>query len=106
MLKQSNHKAGDIVSVVLTTGQELITKLVEENQIGGVLTVRQPLSLVIGPDGQGGFQPFSITGDSDKEVEIKLAQVISVMQTRKEIASAYSATTSGLVVPESGLIKG
>ena len=70
------------------------------------ITVKQPLSLVVGPNGQGGFQPFSITGDSDHEVELKNQQIISILKTRKEIATAYSASTSGLVVPESGLIKG
>lgn len=104
MLKEKKYKANDVVSVVLTTGQELIANLISEDMT--TTTIKQPLSLVVDPQGNAGFQPFSMTGDSDGEVEIKNQQIISILKTRKEISSAYNTTTGGLVVPEQGLIRG
>lgn len=104
MLKEKSYNANDIVSVVLATGQELITKFVSEDMSG--VTIRRPLILVVGQDGNAGFQPFTFTGDSEGEVTVRTMQVVAIMKSRSEISKAYSAATSGLVVPDSGLIRG
>lgn len=104
MLKEKSYNANDIVSVVLATGQELITKFVSEDINGA--TIRRPLILAVGPDGNASFQPFSFTGDSEGEVTVRSTQVVAIMKSRGEISQAYSAATSGLVVPNSGLIRG
>lgn len=104
MLKEKTYNANDVVSVVLATGQELICKFVSEDMAG--VTIKRPLTLVVAPDGNANFQPFSFTGDSEGEVTVRSSQVIAIMKTRGEIGQAYSAATNGLVVPDTGLIKG
>ena len=102
MLVNKTYKQNDIITVALLTGQELIAKFVSEDD--GSIVIKKPLTLVFGPEGAA-FQPYTITGDSDNEVTIRMHTVISVLKTKGEIATAYSGATSGLVVPEKqGLI--
>lgn len=102
MLTETKYKANDIVTVALITGQELIGKFVSENE--KEIKVKKPLSLIVGPQGAA-FQPFTMTGDSDNEVSVRITTVVSVLKSRSDVATAYSSATSGLVVPEQqGLI--
>lgn len=102
MILEKKYKLNDTVTVSLINGQELIGRYVKDDMRSVV--IKKPLTLVIGPQGAA-FQPFTMTGNSDAEVDILLTAVVSVLQSRGEIATAYGAATSGLVVPESsGLI--
>lgn len=102
MIIEKKFKANDTVTVSLINGQELIGRYVKDDM--RAIVVKKPLTLVIGPQGAA-FQPFTMTGNSDNEVDILLTAVVSVLPSRSEIATAYGAATSGLVVPESsGLI--
>ena len=102
MLTETKYKANDIVTVALITGQELIGKFVNED--ANNIKIKKPLSLIVGPQGAA-FQPFTMTGDSDNDVDIRSHTIISVLKARSDVATAYSGATSGLVVPEQqGLI--
>jgi hypothetical protein len=102
MFTEKKHNSNDTVTVSLINGQELIGRYVKEDMYNVI--IKKPLTLVIGPQGAA-FQPFTMTGNSDAEVNIRLSAVVSILSARGEIATAYSAATSGLVVPEaSGLI--
>jgi hypothetical protein len=102
MLTEKTHKPNDTVTVSLINGQELIGRYIKEDMYN--ITIKKPLTLAIGPQGAA-FQPFTMTGNSDSEVSIRLSSVVSVLSARGEISTAYGAATSGLVVPEtSGLI--
>ena len=100
MLKTKQYKEGDIVTLVMTGGQELLGKFVSEN--GTDFVVKKPLTLVFGQ--QISFQPFTVTGDSEGEVVLRDDKIVSVLQTNKETTKAYQYATSGLVTPDSGLI--
>jgi hypothetical protein len=102
MIIETKHKQNDTITVALINGQELIGKFI--NQDGLKLTIKKPLTLAVGPQGAA-FQPFTMTGNSDGEVNVHISSVVAIMSARSEIATAYGAATSGLVVPEkSGLI--
>lgn len=101
MLKEAKYKSGDIVTLYLQTGQEVLGKFVKEN--AGYTTINKALTVAIGPQGAA-FQPFTVTGDSEKEVEFKTDKIISVLKTNKQTTEAYRAATSGIIVPEEGLV--
>ncbi len=102
MFTEKKHNANDTVTVSLINGQELIGRYVKEDMYNVI--IKKPLTLAIGPQGAA-FQPFTMTGNSDAEVSVRLSAVVSILPSRSEISTAYGAATSGLVVPEtSGLI--
>jgi len=100
MLKTKQYKEGDIVTIVMTGGQELLGKFVSES--GTDFIVKKPLTLVFGK--QISFQPFTVTGDSEGEVVLRDDKIVSVLRTNKETTKAYQSATSGLVTPDKGLI--
>ena len=97
MLKENNFSTSDTVTVVLINGQEVVGRFVANNLSG--LSLRQPLTLVMSPQGAV-FQQFTVTGDTDNTVVIRQHAVSAVVKTNSEIASAYTNATSGIVMPE------
>ena len=103
MLKEKTYNSGDIVTVYLQTGQEILGKFVSEDDTSTVLT--KPLTVAIGPQGAA-FQTFTVTGDSEKNVSFKTGKIISVLKTNEQTCSSYIEATSGLIVPpKGGLVK-
>ena len=102
MLVEKAYKVNDIVTIALASGQEALGKLVKEDDNTIVLT--RPLTIAFGPQGAA-FQPFTMTGDSEGEVSFMKDKVVAILKTNKETTDGYRQATSGLVVPEGGLIK-
>ncbi len=103
MLKEKTYNSGDIVTVYLQTGQEILGKFVSEDDTSTVLT--KPLTVAIGPQGAA-FQTFTVTGDSEKNVSFKTGKIISVLKTNEATSSSYIEATSGIIVPaKGGLVK-
>jgi hypothetical protein len=99
MLKEKTYNSGDIVTVYLQTGQEILGKFVSEDDSSTVLT--KPLTVAIGPKGAA-FQTFTVTGDSEKNVSFKTGKIISVLRTNEATSSSYLEATTGLIVPPKG----
>lgn len=103
MLKEKTYNSGDIVTVYLQTGQEILGKFVSEDDSSTVLT--KPLTVAIGPQGAA-FQTFTVTGDSEKNVSFKTGKIISILKTNDQTSSSYIEATSGIIVPaKGGLVK-
>ena len=102
MLVEKAYKVNDIVTIALASGQEALGKLAKEDDNTVVLT--RPLTIAFGPQGAA-FQPFTMTGDSEGEVSFMKDKVVAILKTNKETTDGYRQATSGLVVPEGGLIK-
>ena len=95
MLIQKPLSVNDIITLKLTTGEELVAKLVEVND--SYYAVSRPLVLVIGPSGVG-LQQWVLTADPDHSIKINKNNVILCIPTIKEMSKQYLAGTSGLVV--------
>ena len=103
MLKEKTYNSGDIVTVYLQTGQEILGKFVSEDDSSTVLT--KPLTVAIGPKGAA-FQTFTVTGDSEKNVSFKTGKIISVLKTNEQTSASYIEATSGIIVSaKGGLVK-
>ena len=95
MLIQTPYKVGDIVSVKLSSGEEMVATLESENSTDVVL--RKPLMLVAGQQGAG-LAPFMFTVDQDAKYTVKLNNIICIVKTAKDAASTYTQSTTGLTV--------
>lgn len=111
MLIQKKMEAGDIITVLLSNGQELIAKLVSENQ--GSITITKPLVVNIASDGSGnvGIQMipyFVITSEPEAKLEIKDIHIITKTVSNEQARNGYIRNTIGLAVSSSvpsGLVK-
>ena len=99
MLKEKICEKGDIVTVYLQTGQEILGKFDAEDDSNVVIT--KPLTIAMGPKGAA-FQTFTVTGDSENNVHFKSDKIISVLKTRKDTADSYIQATSTIITPEKG----
>jgi hypothetical protein len=95
MIIETPLKANDIISIKLTSGEEIITKLIEEKD--NKLVVSKPLSLTATQQGMG-LAPFMFTIDPAAKVQINQSAIITVVKTQEEMAANYIQSTSGIAV--------
>ena len=96
MLIELNYKKGDIISIKLVTGEELVARFEEETDTD--ITVDKPMSLQIGPQGVG-ISQFMLTMDMNSKVTMSKHNCLVIAQTRKEMSDQYIQGTTGLAMP-------
>lgn len=96
MIIQTPYKVNDIVSIKLTSGEEMVAKLESENTTDVVL--RQPLMLVAGDGGAPGLAPFMFTVDADAKFVLKLNNIICIVKTATDAANTYTQSTTRLTM--------
>ena len=104
MLKTNKFKEGDIISVKLVSGEEIVTKLGKSFE--GVHTFHKPVVLSATPQGMG-LVPYMMTADPAKlDVSISYEHVISMAETQDGVIQEYRKATTGIITaPKPGLIK-
>jgi hypothetical protein len=95
MIIQTPYKVGDVVSIKLSSGEEMVATLESETKEHVIL--RKPLMLVAGQQGAG-LAPFMFTVDQDARYTVKLNNIICIVKTAKDAASTYTQSTTGLTV--------
>lgn len=93
MLIQVPYKEGDVVSIKLSSGEEMVANLVKETETS--VTVTKPLMLVAG-DGGMGLAPYMFTVAPDSKYELRLNSIITVVKTAEDTAKMYTTQTSGI----------
>ena len=100
MLIETPYKNGDVVTIKLKTGEELVGKLIEETSDS--VKVKTPLTLVMSQQGVG-LQQFLFTADPEKSYTFHNDAIIVITKTISQFAEAYQQQTSGLVTAPAGL---
>lgn len=95
MLIETPYKAGDTVSMKLTSGEEIIARLVEEGT--DFYKVSKPVMVAVTQQGLG-LAPFMFTVSPDAELKLSVNNVLTVSKTEKDMASQYVQNTTGLAV--------
>ena len=96
MIIQTPYKVGDIVSIKLSSGEEMVATLDKEEKDQVIL--KKPLMLVAGKDGGMGLAPFMFTVDQDARFTVKLNSIICIVKTAKDASSTYVQSTSNIQV--------
>jgi hypothetical protein len=97
MLKISNFKKGDVMTVKCSTGEEVVARFDSEDD--NALNVVKPTVLTINPqDGKAMLIPWimSIDTKSNDPVFIGKAQVVAITKTEKNLADGYMQSTTGI----------
>jgi hypothetical protein len=100
MLIEAPFKNGDVVTLKLTSGEELVGKLEEEKTDS--YKIKTPLTLIMNQQGLG-LQQYLFTGDPEKAYEFKKDKVITITKTIKQFADVYQQQTSNIVMAPAGL---
>lgn len=94
MLLNKPISNGDVVSVKLTNGDELIARF--ESETSDEITIYKPLAITIGAQGLG-MMPWMFLGDKDI-ITIKKAHVFVVVPSKKDAADQYMQGTTGIAL--------
>lgn len=96
-------KANDVVSLKLTSSEEIVAKFVAENADGYIL--KNPLSIGVQHTGDVGASFFMLGYDKTKDITIRKPAVVSIIKSSPQLTTDYIKMTSNIQLPTSGLIK-
>lgn len=94
MLINTPPKSGDIVTIKLVSGDEMIARFESEDEKH--LTISKPVVLGQGPEGVN-FFPWAFTGNTDS-VKIYVHTVAAVLRTEDRIAKDYQQSTTDIAM--------
>jgi hypothetical protein len=93
MLLQETYKAGDTISIKLSSGEELVAKL--DSETSDDMVVEKPMILMATQQGAG-LAPFMFTISPETKVTIRNKNVICAVKTSKEASDMYIQSTTGI----------
>ena len=102
MLVTSSYKKNDIISIKLSTGEEVVARF--DRLVHSSLDVIKPTVLTINPqNGAVMLIPWlmSIDAHSTDPVQIKDTQIVALGKPTKAIADVYMKGSSGITMPSS-----
>ena len=95
MLIEAPYKVGDTVSLKLSSGEEIVARLDEEDAT--YFTVKKPMVLIAQPEGLG-LAPFMFSVSPDSKFKLRASSVSCVSKTQEEISKQYVQTTTGIAM--------
>jgi hypothetical protein len=99
-----NITTGDVWTFKLTSGEELITKVIGDAGPNELL-ISEPVSVAPGPQGMG-LVPSLFTVDTDSEIRLNMNSVTVYGLTEENVKNKYIEATTGITVPSKKLILG
>lgn len=101
MIIENKIKLNEVYTMKLLTGEEVITKIVEES--GFSYKISKPLVLTATQQGVA-LTPFMLTAPIEGSFEIMRSAIVAIALTEKSTASQYIESTTGIKPVKSSLI--
>lgn len=95
MLIDKGITIGEVVTIKLTSGEELVAKLVEEQ--ANTYKVSKPLVLSMNQKGMG-MIPYLFTVNPDKDIKINKNTIVVIETTESDFANQYLSGTTGIAM--------
>jgi hypothetical protein len=95
MLIETPYKVGDTVSFKMSSGEEIVARLEEENDKS--FTLKKPMVLIAQQQGLG-LAPFMFSVSPDAKFVLQANAVSCVAKTEAEISKQYTSQTSGITL--------
>jgi hypothetical protein len=86
---------GEVVTLKLTSGEELVAKLVEDGPLHYKL--KSPQVIGMGPKGPG-LMPYLFTVSPDKEIKLQKSTVTVAEPTDAQFAKQFIESTTGIAL--------
>jgi CxxC motif-containing protein len=94
MLIETPYKTGDVVTLKILGGDEVVGRLVA---IDGNVTINKPHAVMMGQQGFG-LAPYVLTAGPDFKIDVKDQHIVCIVKTYDPVAKEYIKQTSGLMV--------
>lgn len=95
MLVNKGYTQGDVVSVKLLGGEEIIARFEGEND--KELIVSKPMSVVPGHQGLG-MMPWMFLAITDRDIKIRQTAIVAIADPKKDAADQYLQGTTGIAL--------
>jgi hypothetical protein len=95
MLIELLYKKNDVISLKLSSGEELIGRLAEEKDDS--LILEKPLCLTATRDGMG-LAPFMFTVNQENKFQFRKTGIVCIAKTEVEMARNYIQSTTGIQI--------
>lgn len=95
MLIDKGLTAGEVVTIKLINGEEIIARFVSEDD--KTYSLEKLLALSMGPKGIG-LVPYTFTVNLDKTLKLNKSTVVFIANTDKEFADQYIQSTTGIAL--------
>jgi hypothetical protein len=93
MIIDKGVMTGEVVTFKLTSGEEIVAKLVDDGPMHYKLS--RPMVIAMGPNGPG-LMPYLFTVNPDKEVKLNKGTVTVAEATDATFAKQFLEQTSGI----------
>ena len=95
MLVDKGVTVGEVITLKLTSGEEIVAKLAEET--ASYYKLSKPMVIGHGPKGPG-LMPYLFTVSPDKDIKLQKATVTVVEATDKGFADQFVQSTTGIAL--------
>lgn len=95
MLIDKGVSEGEVITLKLTSGEELVAKLVEDG--AAYYKLKNPQVIGMGPKGPG-LMPYLFTVDPSKEIKLSKTTVTVAEATDKSFADQFIQSTTGIAL--------
>ena len=93
MLIDKGVTQGEVITLKLTSGEELVAKLVEDGAV--YYKLKNPQVIGMGPKGPG-LMPYLFTVNPDKEIRLQKSTVTVSEATDEQFAKQFIESTTGI----------
>lgn len=99
LISQNKDKIeeGTIVSIRLTSTEEIVTKFIEEDF--NTVTIIHPISLGLGPQGKIVAAPFMIGLEKDTKFKINKTAIVGMVKSPESLKADYIRMTTNIHIP-------
>ena len=95
MLIDKGVAEGEVITLKLTSGEEIVAKLVEDG--AAYYKLKNPQVIGMGPKGPG-LMPYLFTVDPNKEIKLLKITVTVAEATDKSFADQFIQSTTGIAL--------
>lgn len=95
MLISKGVAEGEVITLKLTSGEEIVAKLVEEGAL--YYKLKNPQVIGMGPKGPG-LMPYLFTVSPDTEIKLQKSTVTVAEATDKQFAKQFIESTTGIAL--------
>ena len=95
MLINKGFSNGDVVSVKLINGDELIARF--ESEDADTITISKPMAITMGVQGMG-LIPWVFLGDTERNITLRKKHTFFIVPSKKEASDQYIEGTTGIAI--------